>query len=93
MSPIRKFTTDEAKIVHLSQKFTPSYMREYLMWTHVWRNDPQNGRGPLLPPVGKSLQRGSGIFWDVLDRKTGCVQCFHAAAIRARLEQLLEEEE
>jgi hypothetical protein len=91
MSPARKFTTDEARIVALAQEFSPSYFREYLMWTHVWRSDPDNGRGPLPSPVGTALQRGQGIFWDVLDGEMACVQCYHASEIRIRLQRLLEE--
>jgi hypothetical protein len=92
MSPTRKFSTDEARIVDLAQKFKPSYFREYLMWTHVWRIDPENGRGPLPSPVGTALERGNEVFWDVLDSETSRVQCYHAAEIRARLERVLEEE-
>ena len=91
MSPVRKFTTDEARIVCLAQEFSPSYFREYLMWAHVWRIDPDNGRGPLPAPVGKALQRGQDLFWDVLDGETACVQCYHASEIRVRLQRLLEE--
>lgn len=92
MSPRRCFISDEARVVHLAQEFEPSFMREYLMWTHVWRHDPKNGRGLLPPPVGKVLQRGAGIFWDVLDAEQAHVQCFQAPAIRACLEALKEKE-
>ena len=91
MSPRRRFITDEARVVNLAQKFKPSFMREYLMWTHVWRHDPRNGRGLLPPPTGKALKRGDGIFWEVLDARRARVQCFQAPTIRARLEALLEE--
>ena len=93
MSPIRHFTTDEARVVHLAQKFMPSFMREYPAWTHVWRHDPRNGRGLLPPPVGNKLQRGSGVFWEVLDADRARVQCFHASAVRVHLEERLEEME
>ena len=90
MTPARRLISDEAKVVHLCQQFQPTYMREYLMWTAVWRQDPQNGRGQLPPPVGKSLERGAGLFWDILDEKEAQVQVYQAPAIRARLEALLE---
>jgi len=92
MTPTRHFVTDEAKVVYLCQMFEPTLMREYLMWTAVWRQDPQNGRGPLPPPVGKSLQRGAGLFWEILDDAVGMVQAFQAPAVRLHLEALLEEE-
>lgn len=91
MTPARRFITDEAKVVHLCQQFEPTYMREYLMWTALWRQDPQNGRGRLPAPVGKSMERGAELFWEILDEEAARVQAFHAPAIRARLEALLEE--
>ena len=93
MSPRRCFTTDEARVVHLAQQFQPSFMREYLKWMYVWRRDPRNGRGLLPPPVGKALQRGSMVFWEVLDEECARVQCFQAPAVRAHLEARLEERE
>ena len=92
MTPTRHFVTDEAKVVHLCQMFEPTLMREYLMWTAVWRQDPQNGRGQLPPPIGKSLQRGADLFWEILDAAEGLVQAFQAPAVRLHLETLLEEE-
>ncbi len=92
MSPKRRYVTDEARVVHLAQEFTPTYMREYLKWALVWRNDPLNGRGLLPPPVGKALERGAGIFWEVLDGERARVQCFQAPAVRVHLQALLEEE-
>jgi hypothetical protein len=91
MTPARRFVTDEAKVVYLCQQFQPSYMREYLMWTAVWRQDPQNGRGQLPPPVGKSLERGAALFWEILDEEKAQVQAYQAPIIRAKLEALLEE--
>lgn len=93
MSPSRRYVSDEAKVVHLAQQFNPSYFREYLMWTAVWRQDEENGRGELPPPVGRSLMRGAGIFWQILDRQAARVQCFHANVVRVRLEARLAEEE
>lgn len=92
MTPARRFISDEAKVVFLCQQFQPTYMREYLMWTAVWRQDQQNGRAPLPPPVGKSLERGAGLFWEILDEKEAQVQAYQAPIIRAKLEALLEEE-
>ena len=89
MTPTRRIISDEAKVVYLCQQFEPTFMREYLMWTAVWRQDPQNGRGQLPPPVGKSLERGAGLFWEILDREEADVQAFQAPAIRANLERLL----
>ena len=91
MSPVRRFISDEGKVVDLCQKFNPTYMREYLMWTHVWRQDPRNGRGRLPAPVGKSLQRGAGLFWEILDEEQALVQVLHTAALRVNLEALLGE--
>jgi hypothetical protein len=91
MTPARQFISDEAKVVHLCQKFEPTLMHEYLMWTAVWRQDPQNGRGHLPSPVGKSLHRGAGLFWEILDEENVLVQAFQAPAVRVHLETLLEE--
>ncbi len=91
MTPARRLISDEAKVVHLCQQFEPPFMREYLMWTAVWRQDPQNGRGPLPPPVGKLLERGGGLFWEILDAEEALVQAFQAPAVRANLEALLGE--
>jgi hypothetical protein len=92
MSPRRRLVSDEAKVVHLAQQFKPSFMREYLLWTDIWRRDPQNGRGLLRGPVDKALKRGAGIFWEPLDADRGRVQCFLAPAVRAHLEARLQED-
>ncbi len=93
MTPKRILISDEAKVVDLAQSFDPNYMREYLMWTYVWRNDPRNGRGPLPAPVGAHMARGQGLFWEIIDEEEAQVHCFLASTVRRRLEALLEGQE
>jgi hypothetical protein len=93
MSPRRVFHTEEAKIVHLTQQFEPSYFVEYLLWTDLWRQDPDNGRGILSSRVPSRLLRGAGIFWEVLDREREYVQALTSSAIFFRLQQMLRERE
>ena len=92
MTLVRRYNSEEAKVVHLCQMFEPTLMREYFMWSAVWRHDPQNGRGPLPSPIGKSLERGADIFWEVLEAEEGFVQAFQASAVRVHLEAALEDE-
>ena len=91
MTPTRRFISDDAKIVDLCQKFEPTFMREYLMWTFVWRQDPLRGRGRLPAPVGETLYRGAGLFWEILDEEPALVQVLQTPAVRVNLETLLEE--
>ena len=92
MTPTRRLVTAEAQVVYLCQLFEPTYMPEYLKWTAVWHQDPQNGRGQLPPPIGTSLERGAGIFWEVLDAQSGQVQAFQTPAVRLHLQTLLEQD-
>ena len=90
MSPRRVFHSEEAQIVHLTQQFEPSYFTEYLLWTDLWRQDPDNGRGFLSPRLPGHLQRGSGVFWEVLDPQTEYVQAFISIAVFHHLRHMLE---
>lgn len=85
------FISDEAAVVWLAQQLKPTLMQEYLMWSAVWNNDPDNGRGKLQRPLYGALELGKGIFWEVLDKEEALVQCYVAQGVRLRLEQLLNE--
>jgi hypothetical protein len=73
---IPRFVSDEEAVVWLAQRVRPALMPEYLMWALVWREDPRNGRGVLREPHYGALERGAGLFWDILDSAEASVQCF-----------------
>ncbi len=83
------FISDEAAVVWLAQQLKPTLMQEYLMWSAVWRDDPDNGRGYLQRPLYGALELGEELFWEVLDREKALVQCYVAQGVRLRLEQHL----
>jgi hypothetical protein len=85
------FVSDEAAVVWLSQQLRPTLMQEYLMWSAIWSNDPDNGRGQLPRPLYGALELGEGLFWEVLNREEALVQCYVAQGVRLRLEKQLEE--
>ena len=87
---VRRFVSDDAAVVWLAQYVRPTLMPEYLMWTTIWREDPQNGRGVLQQPLYGALERGAGLFWDVLDNETAAVQCYIAQGVRQQLLALYE---
>lgn len=82
-----RFVSDEEAVVWLAQRVRPAVMPEYLMWAAVWRVDPRNGRGILQQPLYGALERGAGLFWDVLDQGEAQVQCYVPQGVR---QQLLE---
>jgi hypothetical protein len=84
--------SDEAAVVWLAQQLRPTLMQEYLMWSTVWHNDPDNGRGQLQRPLYGALEMGEGLFWEVLDREEALVQCYVAQGVRLRLEKQVDKE-
>jgi hypothetical protein len=66
-------------------------MPEYLMWATIWREDRQNGRGVLQQPLYGGLERGAGLFWDVLDQSRALVQCYVAQGVRQQLQARYED--
>lgn len=86
-----RFVSDDAAVVWLAQHVRPTLMPEYLMWATVWRRDPDNGRGVLSQPLYGSLERGAGLFWDVVDKPQALVQCYLARGVREQLQQRYEE--
>ena len=93
MSPRRIFISDEAQIIDLAQRFTPSLLPAYFKWQAVWRADPQHGRGLLPPPTGDLPRRADGLFWDLLDPAAARVQAYLAATVRHRLQDALAGDE
>jgi hypothetical protein len=85
-----RFVSDEEAVVWLAQRVRPNLMPEYLMWTTIWREDPRNGRGILQQPLYGAIERGAGLFWDVLDNETAAVQCYIAQGVRQQLLALYE---
>ena len=81
-----RFISDEEAVVWLAQRVRPALMPEYLMWASIWRLDPANGRGCIKQRQYGALERGAGLFWDVLDRETAEVQCYIAQGVRRQLE-------
>ena len=85
-----KFVSDEEAVVWLAQRVRPTLMPEYLMWATIWREDRRNGRGVLGQPLYGTLERGSGLFWDVLDQQKAMVQCYIAQGVRQQLQERYE---
>lgn len=85
-----RFVSDEEAVVWLAQRVRPTLMPEYLMWATIWRVDRRNGRGSLQQPLYGALERGAGLFWDVLDQKTAQVQCYVAQGVRLQLQERFE---
>ena len=87
---IPRFVSDEEAVVWLAQRVRPTLMPEYLMWAAIWRVDPRNGRGRVRQPLYGALERGSGLFWDVLNQETALVQCYVAQGVRRQLQGRFE---
>ena len=85
-----KFISDEEAVVWLAQRVRPGLMPEYLMWATIWREDSRNGRGVLQQPLYGTLERGAGLFWDVLDQQQALVQCYIAQGVRRQLQERYE---
>ena len=80
-----RFISDEEAVVWLVQRVRPPMMPEYLMWASIWRTDPRNGRGILQRPHYGALERGAGLFWDILDKDDAQVQCYIPQGVRQHL--------
>ena len=91
MTRKRNFVSDEAAVVWLVQQFKPSLMPEYLMWSAMWRDDPDNGRGELPRPLYGALELGDGLFWDIVESQSALVQCYVVQGVRQRLQQKLDD--
>ena len=87
-----RFVSDEEAVVWLAQRVRPAVMPEYLMWAGVWRSDPRNGRGVLQQPLYGALERGAGLFWDVLDQGQAAVQCYVPQGVYQQLLERYDEE-
>lgn len=88
----RRFVSDDAAVVWLAQHVRPTLMPEYLLWVTIWRKNPINGRGILQQPLYGTLERGAGLFWDVVDKPQALVQCYLAQGVRDRLQERYEAE-
>lgn len=85
-----RFVSDEQAVVWLAQRVRPTLMPEYLMWATIWREDRRNGRGVLGQPLYGAVERGAGLFWDVLDQPRALVQCYAAQGVRRQLQERYE---
>jgi len=86
----RKFISDEAAVVWLAQRVRPTMMPEYLMWAAIWRKNPGTGRGIPSQPLYGTIDRGAGLFWDIVDPDSAVVQCFAPQGVREQLQQRYE---